>query len=107
MSIRDIIEAATAGDWLLDLAFGCVFSAPKPRSPGRIIADGGHHTDDAIYISTFDPEHVALMEAVVEAVQPIETTEDEALDSALYRWEKRIAAAKQALASYRSERGLL
>jgi len=79
MSIRDIIEAAEA-DWVIDSRHGV---------PGVLYLN---HEVDTRFIFTFDPEHVALMEAVCEA-------EDNGTDAEL-------TTAGAALQAYRKERGL-
>lgn len=66
MSIRDIIEAATHGPWESD-DNGNVFDpsvSPMHDDPRMAMSS----VVDARFIATFDPEHVALMEAVVEAL---------------------------------------
>ena len=94
MNIQDIIEAATPGPWRYCGAGAwehtrCDAEQPYPSEDPRL---GGASDADARFIATFDPEHVALMEAVCEA-------EDNGTDDEL-------TAAGAALQAYRKERGL-
>ena len=94
-AIDSIIAAATPGPWMIELA-----SWNSHREEGTPIvrqADYGaivcscvkSQDDNATFIVTFDPEHVALMEAVIEAGDaPISGQE-----------------AREALDAYRKARG--
>jgi hypothetical protein len=102
MSIRDIIEAATAGSWR-------IATSKSVKAGDRTICrthdrkwrygNDEQETNDARFIATFDPEHVALMEAVCEAAEARhqEWTRDTyiAIDDAI-----------AALQAYRKEHGL-
>ena len=123
MSIRDIIEAATPGRWFED----------DPGDGNRLFvgnrADGRTHglwqivhmssdrmcdlTEEAErrdradnrFIATFDPEHVALMEAVLEAV----VDNSVCVCGKVWRYEDHLhgeSCPVQALQAYRKERGL-
>lgn len=89
MTIRDIIEAASYEDY--------------PPSFG--------HADQA-FIAVFNPEHVALMEAVAEAasdfVEVYEKWEDKhATDHQVFAKREVLGYQCRQLADYRKERGLL
>jgi len=95
MSIRDIIEAATPGPWRIATSKSVkVGDRTICRTHDRKWRYGNdeQETNDARFIATFDPEHVALMEAVCEA-------EDNGTDDEL-------TTAGAALQAYRKERGL-
>jgi hypothetical protein len=114
MRIRDIIEAATPGPWEVR---GCVVPGEaidycykdgnaSVRAP---IANTGVCDDkrlnpksDARFIATFDPKHVALMEAVCEAVGRCGSG---LVMDAPHEW-RTVAEAYDALQAYRKERGL-
>jgi hypothetical protein len=59
---------------------------------------------DARFIATFDPEHVALMEAVCEAAKQAHYKLKH--HSAAYEAQRILATAIAALAAYRKEHGL-
>jgi hypothetical protein len=93
MSTRDIIEAATPGPWRYCGAGAwehtrCDAEQPYPSEDPRL---GGASDADARFIATFDPEHVALMEAVCDAAK---------------RNDDELTTAGAALQAYRKERGL-
>lgn len=65
MSIRDIIEAASEPPWGIKL-WEHDSIADITDAEGHYLAQDADPSD-ADFIATFDPTHVALMEAVVEA----------------------------------------
>ena len=111
-NIRDIIEAATPGPWRVD-DFGDIIAgsgviALQPATScfeEKFVADR-----DATFIATFDPEHVALMEAVCEAADE-STTCAECYDDCelthICGAQRTTRRALSALTTYRKERGLL
>ncbi|MDY0341039.1 MAG: hypothetical protein RBS17_07485 [Coriobacteriia bacterium] len=111
MSISDIIEAATPGPWIHQprctqhraTAVGTSGSYPFICECGYPINKAAHPQDiaDARFIATFDPEHVALMEAERVAARHLRST-PEYQDEAIARHE----AACKATDAYRKERGL-
>ena len=100
MSIRDIIEAATPGPWRIATSKSVkVGDKTLCRTHDRKWRYGNdeQETADARFIATFDPEHVALMEAVCEAA---ERNDDGRFGGRSLHY--RIAD----LAAFRKERGL-
>lgn len=99
MSIRDIIEAATPGPWW---TAGGVVSADNKyvtsSDPYVFQVPIDPSWDNATFAATFDPEHVALMEAVCEAAAGY--IEDRSWCVTI------LANAAYYLAAYRKERGL-
>ena len=97
MSIRDIIEAATPGPWSkypsrLDTATTVVDFADRDLCDVRCSGSPvDMHYATTRFIATFDPEHVALMEAVCDAAK---------------RNDDELTTAGAALQAYRKERGL-
>lgn len=105
MSIRDIIEGATPGPWLLGEDYEVVF-AIDAGSSGEFVAIMPCDKESVLYcensdknaffIQAFSPEHVALMEEVVEQAERALRSSNHNLKSAI-----------QELRHYRKERGLL
>ena len=73
MSIRDIIEAATPGPWEASnpsyLTGECSIARRSTQGLPLGISNMSIDPHNARFIATFDPEHVALMEAVCEAAE--------------------------------------
>ena len=99
MNIRDIINAATPGPWKWGEydqleSFGETIMFPSCACGGykfeRSIEDMAPCDGNKKFIATFDPQHIALMEAVIEAG-----------DSPISGPQSRMA-----LDTYRKERGL-
>ena len=126
MSTQDIIEAATPGPWEVR---GCVvpgeaidYCYKDGNASIRLpVANTGvcdskrlNPKSDARFIATFDPEHVALMEAVCEAAADYlqDTCNEcgfrtcEMPDSDIGCSLDDIRNTRAALAAYRKERGL-
>lgn len=104
MSIRDIIEAATftkpqANRWKL---FEDSFTEELllRTADGCNVAEEFASDEYAHYIATFDPEHVALMEAVIEETRRFWYGDEDTADG-----DPALAYAN--LEAYRRERGLL
>lgn len=107
MSIGDIIASATQGTWVQTESSGRQFLRRADTIPADWIGFGNSQDGaDVRFIATFNPEHVALMEAVHIAslhyfdaytfgTYPAEYATD------AYR------SAIQKLGTYREERGLL
>jgi hypothetical protein len=124
MSIRDIIEAATPGPWSkypsrLDTATTVVDFADRDLCDVRCSGSPvDMHYATTRFIATFDPEHVALMEAVCEAARDGIPCQHEYASSACLvamredslcttsTCNKALCAALAAIAAYRKERGL-
>lgn len=102
MNIRDIIEEATfgkeaAGRWVLvadDLDYDMV-----KTSDGYNVVNDGAGVEITTFIATFDPEHVALMEAVIEAEITLKSFKS-------MRQLNVIDDAIDAIATYRKEHSL-
>jgi len=109
MSIPDIIEAATPGPWRIATSKSVkVGDKTICRTHDRKWRYGNdeQETNDARFIATFDPEHVALMEAVCEAASKIEFySSDDGWDRT-WLGARETAMAYEALQAYRKERGL-
>lgn len=80
MSIRDIIEAATPGPWrhssgaFVDAVVNDEIGTNQPVAAVLESAQFGEpmpYHQNARFIASFDPEHVALMEAVCEAAEDV------------------------------------
>ena len=122
MSILDIIEAATPGPWeAIDpnrLTGEC--SIAKRSAQGLLLSISNVSIDphNARFIATFNPEHVALMEAVCEAARDGIPCQHEYASSACLvamredslcatpTCNKALCAALAALTAYRKEHGL-
>jgi len=113
MSIRDIIAAATPGPW--DDAYGFVRTMPVAEN-GRHVGgsmgvvqatefNSNGHSDSA-FIATFDPDHVALMEAVVEAVDAVDVLGGASTAESVQAAGRAVWDTRKALAAYRKERAL-
>ena len=98
MSIRDIIEAATPGPWW---TAGGVVSADNEYAtssdPYVFQVPIDPSWDNATFAATFDPEHVALMEAVCDAAK---RNDDERFGG------RSLHYCIADLTAYRKERGL-
>lgn len=92
----DIIEAAPKGEWWHAGGVVCADGA------AQIVAEPADADGTAVdFVATFDPEHVALMEAVCEAVERYLLNVHDV---------DRLAAlmlARDRLTAYRREHGLL
>ena len=104
MSIRDIIAAVTPGPWEHDGRGNiCDPRVNEMHDDPRIAMSSDA---DARFIATFDPEHVALMEAVCEAASKIEFySSDDGWDRT-WLGASETAMAYADLQAYRKERGL-
>jgi hypothetical protein len=105
MSIRDIIKAATPGPWRIATSKSVkVGDRTICRTHDRKWRYGNdeQETNDARFIAAFDPEHVALMEAVCEAVGRCGSG---LVMDAPHEW-RTVAEAYDDLQAYRKERGL-
>ena len=109
-NIRDIIGAATPGPWKWEFSEGStgvrgagnkhvLSSWAWEEGPADVDCD----YPDAEFIVTFDPEHVALMEAVIEPTLLM----DERHPGHLHELIERRNTAVDALIAYRKERDLL
>jgi hypothetical protein len=103
MSIRCIIEAATPGPWRIATSKSVkVGDKTICRTHDRKWRYGNdeQETNDARFIASFDPEHVALMEAELQAGRHA---------WGFQHWPHAALAyneARDALTAYRKERGL-
>lgn len=117
MSIRGIIEAATPGPWEVR---GCIVPGEaidycykdgnvSVRAP--VAATGVcdnkrlNPKSDARFIATFDPEHVALMEAERVAARAFITDRASGAGFAIRKYDEWVDAC-EATDAYRKERGL-
>ena len=107
MSVRDIIEAATPGPWRIATSKSVkVGDRTICRTHDRKWRYGNDEqaTNDARFIATFNPERVALMEAVIEADFNVSDAKGDEGATA-YAFIVR-ATAMARLEAYRKERGL-
>ena len=119
MNIQDIIDAATPGPWWT--AGGIVSADNKyvtSSDPYVFQVPLGASWENATFAATFDPEHVALMEAVCEAARDGIPCQHEYASSACLvamledslcttsTCNKALCAALAAIAAYRKEHGL-
>ena len=114
MSIRDIIKAATPGEWdqiphqanFSGLAIRTLVMPPEGMEPIAVV-DGDNHRADARFIAAFDPEHGALMDAVCEVVREDHQEFGSHNTPHTPPWEECVVCtALDRLTAYRKERGL-
>ncbi|MDY0228129.1 MAG: hypothetical protein RBR38_15050 [Desulfomicrobium apsheronum] len=106
MSIRDIIDAATPGPWW---AAGGVVSADNEYAtssdPYVFQVPIDPSWDNATFAATFNPKHVALMEAERVAAREFITDRASGVGFAVRKYDAWVDAC-EATDRYRKERGL-
>lgn len=128
-SIRDIINAATPGQWKWGVSDGVVVMrgaedkfilSAWAKWEGNLV-DVDCEPSDADFIRTFDPEHVALMEAehravekyfvafdylrVVGSLGDVSPTILNMAHREMYEAREALKAAHESIPTYRKERG--
>ena len=113
MSIREIIESATPGPWEMRTPIGETLRVGvKDSYPAGLICkmyNNHRSAQDFSFITTFDPEHVALMEAVILAANNSALYDEgpSAFGKSKLMAIDALGDTADSLIEYRKERGLL
>ena len=114
MSLREIIENATKGNWeWTDYKGGAYLVGEHGLDPAVLAPrwyDTGHTAVEASaldmgFISTFDPIHVALMEDVIARSQEAEDAAHDEDMPEITDYYERVGEALWKLTTYRKENG--